>query len=110
MIASVLESHVQEHHITTQELEDCLGARSFETYLVRRRLRWLGHVRRIPWNRLLRKLLTACVASPRVGGGQEVTYGRVWSTLEDLRLADAAGVVFPKAEVEEEQAEPGGRG
>jgi hypothetical protein len=28
------------------------------------------------------------------------------SVLEDLRLAEAAGVVFPEAEVEEEQAEP----
>ena len=33
-----------------------------------------------------------------------MTYGR--SILEDLRLAEAAGVVFPEAEVEEQQAEP----
>ena len=33
-----------------------------------------------------------------------MTYGR--SILEDLRLAEAAGMVFPEAEVEEQQAEP----
>ena len=37
--------HVQEYHITAQALEQRLGISSFETYLVRRRLRWLGHVR-----------------------------------------------------------------
>jgi len=89
--------HVQHYHITAQDLEHRLGVRSFETYLVRRRLRWLGHVRRMPWDRLPRKLLTAWVAEPRVPGGQEMTYGR--SILEDLRLAEEAGMVFPEAEV-----------
>jgi hypothetical protein len=37
--------HVQEYHITAQALEQRLGISSFETYLVRRRLQWLGHVR-----------------------------------------------------------------
>jgi hypothetical protein len=36
--------HVQEYRITAQVLEQRLGISSFETYLVRRRLRWLGHV------------------------------------------------------------------
>ena len=48
--------HVQEYRITAQALEQRLGISSFETYLVRRRLRWLGHVRRMPWHRLPRKL------------------------------------------------------
>ena len=61
--------HVQEYRITAQKLEDRLGVQSLGTYLVRRRLRWLGHVRRMPWNRLPRKLLTAWVASPRGAGG-----------------------------------------
>ena len=97
---------MQEYRITAHALEDRLGVQSLGTYLVRRRLRWLGHVRRMPWNRLPRKLLTAWVASLTAGGGggQEMTYGR--SILEDLRLAEAAGVVFPEAEVEEQQAEP----
>lgn len=33
-----------------------------------------------------------------------MSYGR--SVFEDLRLAEAAGMVFPEAEVEEQQAEP----
>ena len=87
--------HVQEYHITAQALEQRLGISSFETYLVRRRLRWLGHVRRMPWHRLPRKLLTSWVSSPRMACGQEMTYGR--SILEDLRLAEEAGMVFPEA-------------
>jgi hypothetical protein len=51
--------HVQHYRITAQDLEHRLGVRSFGTYLVRRRLRWLGYVRRMPWDRLPRKLLTA---------------------------------------------------
>jgi hypothetical protein len=51
-----------------------LGIRYFETYLVRQRLRWLGHVRRMPWHCLPRKLLTSWVCSPRMAGGQEMTY------------------------------------
>jgi hypothetical protein len=92
--------HVQQYRITAQDLEKRLGIRSFETYLVRRRLRWLGHVRRMPWHRLPRKLLTSWVCSPRMAGGQEMTYGR--SILEDLRLAEEAGMVFPEAVVEAE--------
>ena len=59
-------------------------------------------MRRMPWDRLPRKLLTAWVAEPRVPGGQEMTYGR--SILEDLRLAEEAGMVFPEA-AEEVEAE-----
>jgi hypothetical protein len=35
-----------------------------------------------------------------MAGGQEMTYGR--SILEDLRLAEEAGMVFPEAVVEAE--------
>jgi hypothetical protein len=57
--ASTHVVHVQHYRITAQDLEHHLGIRSFETHLVRWRLRWLGHVRRMPWDRLPRKLLTA---------------------------------------------------
>jgi hypothetical protein len=63
--------HVQHYRITAQDLEHRLGVRSFETYLVRRRLRWLRHVWRMPWDRLPRKLITAWVAELRVPDGQE---------------------------------------
>jgi hypothetical protein len=61
--------HVQQYRITAQDLEKRLCIRSFETYLVRRRLRWLRHVRRMPWHRLPRKLLTSWVCSPWMAGG-----------------------------------------
>jgi hypothetical protein len=50
----------------------------------------------MPWDRLPRKLLTAWAAEPRVPDGQEITYG--CSILDDLRLTEGAGMVFPEAE------------
>ena len=41
-----------------------------------RQLRWLGHVRRMPQDRLPRRLLTSWVCNPRTQGGQEMNYGR----------------------------------
>ena len=41
-----------------------------------RQLRWLGHVRRMPQDRLPRRLLTSWVYNPRTQGGQEMNYGR----------------------------------
>ena len=47
------------HNITNQELLDRLGLQTMDTYLARRQLQWLGHVWRMDWTRLPRKLLTA---------------------------------------------------
>jgi hypothetical protein len=62
--------HVQEYRITAQKLEDRLGVQSLGTYLVRRRLRWLGHVRRMPWNRPPRKLLRPPLTAGDGGGSR----------------------------------------
>jgi hypothetical protein len=97
--------HVQEYRITAQKLEDRLGVQSLGTYLVRRRLWWLGHVRRMPWNRLPRKLATDGMGGLTAGGGGAGDDVRAQYP-RGLRLAEAAGMVFPEAEVEEQQAEP----
>ena len=39
-------------------------------------LHWLGHVARMPFERLPRKMLSSWVAAPRASGGQLMTYGR----------------------------------
>ena len=42
----------------------------------RRQLRWLGHVRRMPFNRLPRRMLSSWVPSTRPSGAPRMTYGR----------------------------------
>ena len=61
--------HVQEYHISSEEILERTGIRSIETYAYRRQLRWLGHVSRMPWDRLPRKFLSSWVHSPRPSGG-----------------------------------------
>jgi hypothetical protein len=86
--------HVQEYHITAQALEQRLGINSFETYLVRRRLRWLGHVRRMPSLASQTPNVLGVLTSDGVQTGDDV-YGS--STIpEDLRLAEEAGMVFQR--------------
>jgi hypothetical protein len=55
--------HVEQYSITNQELDllDRLELQTMDTYLARRQLQWLGHVWRMDWTRLPRKLLTAWV-------------------------------------------------
>ena len=47
-----------------------------DTYLARRQLQWLGHVWRMDWTRLPRKLLTVWVPVEETWvGGRELTWG-----------------------------------
>jgi hypothetical protein len=72
--------HVERYSITNQELIDRLGLQTIETYLAQRQLQWLGHVCRMDWTRLPRKLLTAWVPveETRVGGGESLLGERAW--------------------------------
>ena len=73
----VTRKHAWAHHITTEELERRLGVDPIETYLHRRQLRWLGHVRRMDYTqRLPRQMLSSWVAHPRPRGAPPMTYGR----------------------------------
>jgi len=68
--------HVEQYSITNQELLDRLGLQTMDTYLARRQLQWLGHVWRMDWTRLPRKLLTAWVPVEETWvGGRELTWG-----------------------------------
>ena len=62
--------------ISTRALEREMGMETINTYVNRRQARWLGHVARMPFDRLLRKMLSSWVAAPRQPGGQLMTYGR----------------------------------
>lgn len=62
--------------ISTSELAAELGLDSMDNYVHRRQARYFGHVWRMPFDRLPRRMLTSWVAAPRPSGGQQMNYGR----------------------------------
>ena len=53
-----------------------LGLKPIDEYVSRRQLRWLGHVARMDYERLPRKMLSSWVAAPRPRGAPPMTYRR----------------------------------
>ena len=47
-----------------------------ENYIDQRQIRWAGHVARMSWDRLPRKMLTSWCYSKRPKGAPKMTYGR----------------------------------
>lgn len=79
--------HTHKHRITASSLEERLGLRDIQTMLDDHRLRWIGHVARMPQQRLPRRMLTAWVAKKRpVGRPRQAT---AHCYLDTLRRADA---------------------
>ena len=73
----VTRKHTWDHRVSTQELGQRLDLESIDAYVARRQARWLGHVSRMPWERLPRKMLSAWVPSAvRPKGAPRMTYGR----------------------------------
>ena len=72
-----------ERHISTLELQQGLGLKTVDHYIVRRQLRWLGHVRRMDFSRMPRRMLSAWVPHKRPVGAPVMTYGR--SVLKALK-------------------------
>ena len=56
----VTRKHTWEHHISSEQLRERLGLDSIDMYIARRQLRWLGHVARMDYDRLPRRM-----SSPR---------------------------------------------
>jgi hypothetical protein len=71
-MSSVKRLRMWSEHISTWELQQDVGLDSMDNYLDRRRLRWLGHMRRMPFERTPRRMLTSWVAAPRPSGGQHL--------------------------------------
>jgi hypothetical protein len=61
---------VWEESISTKALADEMGIKPIDTYIYRRQARWLGHVARMPFERLPRKMFSSWVAAPRLQGEQ----------------------------------------
>ena len=61
---------------------------SIDNYVYRRQLRWVGHVSRMPFDRLPRRMLSSWVAAKRPSGGQLMTYGRsVYKALDNFGIS-----------------------
>ena len=78
--------HVYKHRISNEQLLERLDIKPIDNYISRRQLSWLGHVARMPINRLPRKLLSSWVRCPRPRGCPEFTYGR--SVFKALRYVN----------------------
>ena len=75
--------HSQYFHLSQADLEKRIGIKSFEHYLDKRRLTWIGHVARMDWNqRLPRKLLSSWIDSERPVRRPQHSWGR--SMINDL--------------------------
>ena len=68
--------HTHRHRITTEELLERLNVKPIDSYVTVRQLQWAGHVIRMPYERLPRKMLTSWVSHKRPRGCPEFTYGR----------------------------------
>ena len=72
----VTRKHTREYRISNEELRNRAGLLTPDAYVMRHQLRWAGHVSRMNWNRLPRKMLSSWVEHKRLVGAPEFTYGR----------------------------------
>ena len=67
-MSRVSRKHTWEHRISSMQLMQELGLDAIDFYVARRQLRWLGHVSRMGWERLPRRMLSAWVPLCRTRG------------------------------------------
>ena len=75
-----------QNRLSMAVLCDKLSLKSIDTYITEKQLQWIGHVVRMPWDRLPTKMFTCWVRSKRPRGCRKFTYGRSIKKL--LRKAD----------------------
>ena len=75
-ICRVNRYYTWTNRIQTVDLLTRLSVQSIDTYIYREQLRWAGHVARMPWSRLPRKMMSSWVRSKRPRGAPRYTYGR----------------------------------
>ena len=80
--------HVRKHRITTESLLTRLGLKSIDCYVTRRQLAWAGHVVRMSFDRLQRKMLSSWVVSKRPRDSPKFTYG--WGLMKSLKNTNVA--------------------
>ena len=82
----VNRSHTFKHRITTAELLNRLKLKPIDFYVTKRQLAWAGHVARMNFDRLPRKMISSWVTEKRNTGAPEFTYGR--GVCKALKKAD----------------------
>ena len=75
MMCRVTLWHMKEFHVSQAELESRLDLKPLGACLAQRRLRWAGHVYRMDFESLPRKLLTSWVDHPRPRGRPQFHFG-----------------------------------
>ena len=78
--------HTRKHRISSEELLNRLELKPIDTYINSRQLQWAGHVMRMPYERLPRKMITSWVPARRPVGCPSFTYGR--GLYKSLKKAD----------------------
>ena len=83
----ITRRHARLHRISTADLLARLGLPAIDTCITRRQLRWAGHVSRMEYSRLPRKMLSGWVRSKRPRGCPRFTYGRtLQKSLQKARI------------------------
>ena len=78
---------VFENHLSSDDLLNKLNMSPIDSYVSKRQLRWLGHVARMGYDRLPRKLLSSWVPSKRPKGAPQFTYGRgIYKCLKKCKI------------------------
>jgi len=75
-MCGVSMADVFENRISNANLLNRLDIKCVDTYIVKRQLRWAGHVVRMGMDRLPRKMISSWVNEKRPRGSPEMTYGR----------------------------------
>ena len=78
--------HTRSHRISTAQLLARMKLSTIDSIITQRQLRWAGHVARMDYSRLPRKMLSSWVRSKRPRGAPRFTYGR--SLRKALRKAN----------------------
>lgn len=68
--------HTWKHRISSEELRNRTGLVTIDMYVTQRQLRWAGHVARMDFGRLPRKMISSWVPHSRPRGCPRFTYGR----------------------------------
>ena len=94
-----LSCTLHEYRISTNDLLERLSLKRIDQYVCQRQSSWLGHVARMPFARLPRKLLSSWVNNRRPKGSPEFTFGRgVYKALKvvDVNKFDWFGLAIDR--------------
>ena len=88
----VTRTHTWRHHITSEELRERLSLDCIDYYVARRQLRWLGHVSRMNFERLPRRMLSSWVPHKRPVGAPRFTMAKAMDVfrLDHVRWPELA--------------------